>query len=140
MFAYNPTVNNQSGAIRGAGAVNAANTQAASTMQVGQDIGKALDMVGRYFGAKKQASAFDTAMGAAKESGLINQDTLDMFMNVPWQEKAQVFSLFQGTVFPIQAQQQKVAAQADAWAQYRGRIGNGGGSGGGGNPDEGFVF
>lgn len=146
MFSYSPTVNNQSGAIMGAGLASAAATRAQAMSNLGDDIGGALETIGRaygqYSGARRQADAFDTTMGAAKEAGLIDQNTLEMFMNTPWQQKAQAFNLFQNTIFPIQANQQKVQAQAQAWAQYRG--GQGGGTGGGTTPTgrnkSGFTF
>jgi hypothetical protein len=144
MFAYSPTENNRAGSILGAGQASAAATQAQAMGNMGQNIGKALESVGsayaKYNEAKKKASAFDTVMGAAEQEGLVTRETLDMFRNVPWQQKAEAFDLYKSTIFPIGATQQKADAQANAWAQYRGG-GGGGGSVPGGQPNKSnFTF
>ena len=50
MFAYNPTVNDRSGEILGAGQMRAADTQAQMYNQLGQDIGGALSAIGGIYG------------------------------------------------------------------------------------------
>jgi hypothetical protein len=50
MFAYNPTVNDRSGEILGAGQMQAAATNAQAMSQMGQDIGGALKSIGGTIG------------------------------------------------------------------------------------------
>jgi hypothetical protein len=141
MFAYNPTVNNQAGSIVGAGMTSAAATRGQAMGNVGEDIGAAINSLGgtyaKYNEDKKKASAFDSVMGAAADEGLVTYDTLEKFRNLPWQQKAEAFNLYQNTIFPIQATTQKVEAQANAWGS---RGYGGGGAGGTPKPDGSFTF
>jgi hypothetical protein len=71
MFAYNPTVNDESGAIRGQGIVNSAQMNAQAKMKLADDIGSALVSVAGAFGeagelAQQGDSAYE-ALGAIGE-------------------------------------------------------------------------
>jgi hypothetical protein len=71
MFAYNPTVNDMSGQIRGEGIVNAAQMNAQAKMKLADDIGSALVSVAGAFGdagelAQQGDSAYE-ALGAIGE-------------------------------------------------------------------------
>ena len=61
MFAYNPTVNDMSGQIMGAGQLQAAATNAESMVGLGENIGEALKSVGGSFsGAMQQNTNCDS--------------------------------------------------------------------------------
>lgn len=65
MFAYNPTVNDRSGEIIGAGMMGAAETNANTMNQLGQNIGGALQAIGGMYGQANQAAqAGDSAYEA----------------------------------------------------------------------------
>jgi len=57
MFAYNPTVNDRSGEILGAGQMQAAATNAQAMSQMGSDIGGALASIGGTIGGVYEAKA-----------------------------------------------------------------------------------
>lgn len=137
MFGYQPTVNDNSGAIMAQGMMGAARTQAEMYNQLGNNIGNALAAIGGMYGEfqdKKQGSlALDKAMGMAADEGLVTYDTLEKFQNLPWRQKKPVFDLVTATVVPIAANRQKVEDQARVWSEYRG-------SGGGGAMPAGGFF
>jgi hypothetical protein len=80
MFAYNPTVNNTSGAILGAGQTSAAATNAQATANMGQDIGGALMMVAKAYTdnetAKAEGKAFLNTLGIMAPALGISEDQL----------------------------------------------------------------
>lgn len=84
MFAYNPTVNNQAGAIMGAGGVNAANTQAAATQQVGQNIGAALMTIAQAYRDDQtlvaEGKAFQDSFKVMAPALGMTQQQLDEFL------------------------------------------------------------
>jgi len=70
MFAYNPSVNDNSGQILAAGQVGAAQANAQMMGQVGQDIGGALASIGGMLGSAKQENAqADSAFDAINAIG-----------------------------------------------------------------------
>jgi hypothetical protein len=70
MFAYNPTVNDRSGEILGAGQMQAAQTNAQMMGQLGQDIGGALQSIGGMYGAVSEKNAMgDSAFDAISAIG-----------------------------------------------------------------------
>jgi hypothetical protein len=70
MFAYNPTVNDESGAIRAQGMLGAAQTNAQMVGQLGQDIGGALQSIGGTIAGGMQANAqADSAFEAISAIG-----------------------------------------------------------------------
>jgi hypothetical protein len=70
MFAYNPSVNDNSGQILAAGQVGAAQANAQMMGQVGQDIGGALASIGGMLGSAKQENAqADSAFDAISAIG-----------------------------------------------------------------------
>jgi hypothetical protein len=80
MFAYNPSVNNTSGAILGAGQASAAATNAQATANMGQDIGGALMMVAKAYTdnetAKAEGKAFLNTLGIMAPALGISEDQL----------------------------------------------------------------
>jgi hypothetical protein len=74
----------------------------------------------QYFGAKQDSKTIDKMAGMARDEGLMTQDTLEKFVNLPWKEKAPVFDLWRQTMMPIQANRMKVQDQAQIWSDYRG--------------------
>jgi hypothetical protein len=93
----------------------------------GEGGGGLLSAFTQYFGAKQDSKTIDKMAGMARDEGLMTQDTLEKFVNLPWKEKAPVFDLWRQTMMPIQANRMKVQDQAQIWGQYRG-------SGGGADP------
>jgi hypothetical protein len=70
MFAYNPTENDQSGRIIAQGMMGAAQTNAQTMGQIGQDIGGALASIGGMVGSASQANAqADSAFDAINAIG-----------------------------------------------------------------------
>ena len=63
MFAYNPTVNDQSGQIIGQGMVGAAQTNADTMRQVGSDIGSVITQFAGAYAADKALQAKGAAYG-----------------------------------------------------------------------------
>ena len=63
MFAYNPTVNDQSGQIIGQGMVGAAQTNADTMRQVGSDIGSVITQFAGAYAADKALQAKGSAYG-----------------------------------------------------------------------------
>jgi hypothetical protein len=93
----------------------------------GEGGGGLLSAFTQYFGAKQDSKTIDKMAGMARDEGLMTQDTLEKFVNLPWKEKAPVFDLWRQTMMPIQANRMKVQDQAQIWGQYRG-------AGGGADP------
>ena len=82
--------------------------------------GGLLNAFSQYFGAKEDSKAIDKMAGMARDEGLMTQDTLEKFVNLPWKEKAPVFDLWRSSMMPIQANRMKVQDQAKIWSDYRG--------------------
>lgn len=80
MFAYNPTVNDRSGEIIGAGMMGAAETNANTMNQLGQNIGGALASIGNIYGElegmKAKGRAFKKTMEVVGPSFGMTTDKL----------------------------------------------------------------
>jgi hypothetical protein len=83
MFAYKPTVNDESGAIRGQGIVNSAQMNAQAKVQLANDIGGALvSLAGAYGqmqGTKAKGKNFKKFMGMAGETFGFDENQLSSF-------------------------------------------------------------
>jgi hypothetical protein len=140
MFAYNAGgVQDRSGEIIGAGSAQAAQINAQMLAQFGQDMGGVMTTFAEGYNKKKDAKALDKAMGMAADEGLITYDTLEKFTNLPWQEKAPVFSLWRESMLPVQTNRMKVQDQARIWGEYRG-AGGGSGPASSANNKYGYVY
>jgi hypothetical protein len=86
MFAYNPTVNDESGAIRGQGIVNSAQMNAQAKVQLANDIGGALvSLAGAYGqmqGTKAKGKNFKKFMGMAGETFGFDENQLSAFTDM----------------------------------------------------------
>ncbi len=79
MFAYNPTVNDRSGEILGAGQMRAADTQAQMYNQLGNNIGGALASLGGAFGEsmkenKNQKRTFEGMYNFLSSKNMLSPD------------------------------------------------------------------
>ncbi len=92
-----------------------------------QQLMQGLGQLAGAYKEKSNTSALDKAMGMAADEGLVTYDTLEKFVNLPWQQKAPVFDLWRTSMLPVQTNRMKVQDQAQIWGQYRG-------SGGGADP------
>jgi hypothetical protein len=86
----------------------------------GGGAGGLLDTFVQLYGAKESGKALDKAMGMAADEGMITYDTLEKFVNLPWQQKAPVFDLWRESMLPVQTNRMKVQDQARIWSEYRG--------------------
>ena len=81
MFAYNPTVNDRSGEIIGAGMMGAADTQANAMAGLGQNIGNALQAIGGMYGEiearKAKGRAFKDVFKVVAPSAGIDMKQLE---------------------------------------------------------------
>jgi hypothetical protein len=86
MLAYNPTVNDESGAIRGQGIVNSAQMNAQAKVQLANDIGGALvSLAGAYGqmqGTKAKGKNFKKFMGMAGETFGFDENQLSSFTDM----------------------------------------------------------
>lgn len=100
MFAYNPTVNDQSGQIIGESVVNAANTSANANMQLASDIGGALMSLAGAYGASKMKAAggkaFKQVMEVAGPSMGLKDEHLQLFKSMNDQDAYQVGQIMGG--------------------------------------------
>lgn len=98
MFAYNPTVNDQSGQIIGESVVNAANTSANANMQLASDIGGALTSLAGAYGASKMKAAggkaFKQVMEVAGPSMGLKDEQLKLFKTMSDQDAYQMSEMF----------------------------------------------
>lgn len=98
MFAYNPTVNDQSGQIIGESVVNAANTSANANMQLASDIGGALTSLAGAYGASKMKAAggkaFKDFMGVAGPAMGLKDEQLKLFKTMSDQDAYQMSEMF----------------------------------------------
>ena len=98
MFAYNPTVNDQSGQIIGESVVNAANTSANANMQLASDIGGALTSLAGAYGASKMKAAggkaFKDFMGVAGPAIGLKDEQLKLFKTMSDQDAYQMSEMF----------------------------------------------
>jgi hypothetical protein len=86
MFGYAPTVNDESGAIRGQGIVNSAQMNAQAKVQLANDIGGALvSLAGAYGqmqGTKAKGKNFKKFMGMAGETFGFDENQLSSFTDM----------------------------------------------------------
>ena len=85
-----------------------------------QQIMQGLGQLAGAYKEKSNTSALDKAMGMAADEGLVTYDTLEKFVNLPWQQKAPVFDLWRTSMLPVQTNRMKVQDQAQIWGEYRG--------------------
>lgn len=123
MFAYNPTVNDRSGEIIGAGMMGAAETQANMYNRLGSDIGGALASIGDMYGKardkKKMLAGMDKAVGAMSDMGAITADFRDKYMAVDQEIRPFLFEAIASPMFKSYTAGQSAAAQAQAWDKYK---------------------
>ena len=91
MFGYAPQVTDRSGELQAAGQLKGAEGIASGIQSVGQNIGGAIETMGKYKMAADQA---DATAGIAQKMGLFNSQNdpdgsqaLAMIQATPWQQK-----------------------------------------------------
>jgi len=91
MFGYAPQVTDRSGELQAAGQLKGAEGIASGIQSIGQNIGGAIETMGKYKMAADQA---DATAGIAQKMGLFNSQNdpdgsqaLAMIQATPWQQK-----------------------------------------------------
>jgi hypothetical protein len=109
MLAYNPTVNDESGAIRGQGIVNSAQMNAQAKVQLANDIGGALvSLAGAYGqmqGTKAKGKNFKKFMGMAGETFGFDENQLSSFTDMEDYDAGMMLDSF-GSWMPAMANAQ----------------------------------
>lgn len=123
MFAYSPTVNDNSGAILAQGQIGAAQTQAQMYNRLGSDIGGALESIGSMYGKaqdkKRMLVGMDKAVSAMSDMGAITSDFRDKYMAVDQEIRPFLFEAIASPMFKSYTAGQSAAAQAQAWDKYK---------------------
>lgn len=113
MFAYNPTVNDNSGQIYAQGQVQAAQTNAQMYNQLGQNIGGALASFGNMYGkmADKKAmlAGMDKTMGAMADMNVLPKGFLKNYNQLDDETRPFIFQALATPMF--QAYQKKQGYQ-----------------------------
>jgi len=133
MFAYNPTVNDRSGEILGAGQMQAAATNAQMMNQMGQDIGGALAGIGQMYGTyrdkKEMLAGMDKAVMGMSDLGAITPDFRDKYLSADKATRPFLFQALASPMFQSFTAGQSAAAQAQAWDKYKSKWGSNAGGG-----------
>jgi hypothetical protein len=128
MFAYNPTVNDRSGEILGAGQMRAADTQANMYNQLGNNIGGALaslgEMYGKFKDKKDMLAGMDKAVMGMSDLGAITPDFRDKYLSADKATRPFLFQALASPMFQSFTAGQSAAAQAKAWDQYKNKWGS----------------
>ncbi len=123
MFAYNPTVNDESGAIRGQGIVNSAQMNAQAKVQLANDIGGALSSLGEMYGKfkdkKDMLKGMDSAVGAMADAGALPKGFLNQYNRLDDETRPFIFQAIASPMFQSYNAGQSAAAQAQAWDKYK---------------------
>jgi hypothetical protein len=123
MFAYNPTVNDNSGQIRGQGITNSAQIMGEAKVKLVDDIGSALvGLAGMYAGSvdKKNAlKGMDSAVGAMADAGALPDGFLNKYNELDDATRPFIFQAIASPMFQSYNAGRSAAAQAQAWDQYK---------------------
>jgi hypothetical protein len=135
MFAYNPTVNDRSGEILGAGQMQAAQTNAQMLQGIGDDIGGAIASLGKSYAAAKADAAelegYDEVFKMhAPQMGVGGED-LDRFLKMPNQQRRAAYTSLYENYMPHQQRMEYLKTQASSFGNRGPGAGGGGGAGGG---------
>jgi len=133
MQSYSPTVSDRSGEFRAAGIVGAAQTNANTQKQMGQDIGSALSAIGGMYGKfknkKDTLAGMDGSVSAMSDMGAVTADFRDKYMNAPENVRPFLFYNVASPMLNSFSAGQTAAAQAQAWDQYKSKWGADAGGG-----------
>jgi hypothetical protein len=123
MFAYNPTVNDRSGEILGAGQMQAAQTNAQAMNQMGQDIGGALQTIGGMYGEiegqKAKGRAFKDVFKVVSPSLGISMEQLESVAggkiksDRDWFQVSEMMMPMMPALINMQLGQQRIGVQRD---------------------------
>jgi len=129
MFAYQPTVNDNSGAILAQGQVGAAQTQAEMYNRLGSDIGGALASIGNMYGKARDKKAalkgMDTAMGAMADIGALPKGFLNNYNQLDDETRPFIFQALASPMFQAYQKKQGYEAYATAMKDLYGSRGGG---------------
>jgi len=123
MFAYNPTVNDRSGEILGAGQMQAAATNAQAMSQMGQDIGGALASIGGMYGEiegnKAKGRAFKDVFKVVAPTVGMSLEQLEgvaggkIKSDMDWYNVSQTMGPMMPALINMQLGQQRIGVQRD---------------------------
>jgi len=123
MFAYNPTVNDNSGMIRGQGITNSAQIMGEAKVGLVDDIGSALVGLAGAYGQsvdkKKALKGMDMAMGAMSDIGALPEGFLKQYSTLDDDTRPFIFQAIASPMFQSYNAGRSAAAQAQAWDQYK---------------------
>jgi len=118
MFSYAPTVNNESGMIRGQGIMGAAQTMGDARVGLVDDIGSALvglaDAYGQSVDKKKTLKGMDMAMGAMSDIGALPEGFLKKYNTLDNDTRPFIFQAIASPMFQAYQKKQGYQAYADA--------------------------
>jgi hypothetical protein len=129
MFAYNPTVNDRSGEILGAGQMQAAQTNAQMMGQLGQDIGGALSAIGGIYGKykdkKDMLKGMDSAVGVMADAGALPKGFLNNYNSLDDGVRPFIFQAIASPMFQALQKKQGYKDYAEAMSGLYGSRGGG---------------